>query len=67
MIADQERSGDLKRESGVAVWSSPPWRELAESWLDERLATIGIERTGAVAQPHLRPWATVLTAPTRYG
>ncbi len=37
------------------------------SWLDEQLAGAGIERVGEVEQPHLRPWATVLKAPTTKG
>ena len=32
--------------------------------MDERLAAAGMTRTGAVTQPHLRPWATALKAPT---
>lgn len=40
---------------------------MAESWLDEQLAGVGIVRTGDVEQPHLRPWATVLTAQTSRG
>lgn len=53
--------------SGVEVWSSASWRELAVSWLDEQLTGAGIERTGEVEQPHLRPWATALRAPTTQG
>jgi Phosphotransferase enzyme family len=52
---------------GTAVWSTAEWRAEALSWLDERLATAGIERRGAVEQPHLRPWATVLKVPTTVG
>jgi len=51
----------------VTAWASAPWRALAVAWLDERLAGAGIERTGEVEQPHLRPWATVLKAPTSAG
>ena len=54
-------------ETGTDVWQSASWHELATSWLDEQLASAGIRRTGAVEQPHLRPWATVLTAPTTQG
>jgi hypothetical protein len=53
--------------SGVGVWASASWRALAVSWLDERLAAAAIERIGEVEQPHLRPWATVLMAPTTRG
>jgi hypothetical protein len=52
---------------GTAAWSSTQWRDDAVAWLDERLAAAGIERTGDVEQPHLRPWATVLRAPTSTG
>jgi hypothetical protein len=52
---------------GTAVWSSPEWRAHAVSWLDERLASAGIERRGDVEQPHLEPWATVLKVPTSVG
>ena len=53
--------------NGIAVWSSPEWRAEAVGWLDERLAAAGLERRGAVEQPHLRPWATALRAPTTGG
>jgi hypothetical protein len=49
---------------GTETWSSPQWRADAVAWLDEQLAHAGIERVGEVEQPHLRPWATVLRAPT---
>ena len=52
---------------GVAAWSSPTWRDSAVSWLDEQLAAAGLERTGEVKQARLRPWATVLRAPTADG
>lgn len=52
---------------GAAVWSTAEWRDAAVSWLDEQLGAAGIERTGDVEQPHLRPWATVLKAPTTAG
>lgn len=54
-------------DTGVEVWSSASWRELAVSWLDEQLAAAAIRRTGQVQQPHLRPWATALKAPTTHG
>jgi len=52
---------------GTAVWSSSEWRAEAVAWLDEQLAAAGLERGGAVEQPHLRPWATALRAPTTGG
>jgi hypothetical protein len=52
---------------GPAVWASEAWRAEAVAWLDGRLAAGGVRRTGEVSQPHLRPWATVLRAPTDHG
>jgi hypothetical protein len=60
-------NASLDQGTGVEVWSSSSWRSLAVSWLDERLADASIERTGEVEQPHLRPWATALRAPTTEG
>ena len=39
----------------------------ARDWLDESLAGAGIVRTGAVTRAYVRPWGTVLTAPTSHG
>jgi Phosphotransferase enzyme family len=52
---------------GVAIWSSAAWRETAVGWIDERLAEAGLERAGAVEQPRVRPWATVLRVPVAGG
>jgi len=52
---------------GQEYWSSPAWLAGARSWLDERLAEAGLERTGDVDQAHLAPWSTVLCAPTTGG
>lgn len=49
------------------TWSTPGWRHTATVWLDTRLAEAGLRRTGFVEQPHLRPWATALRAPTTGG
>jgi hypothetical protein len=52
---------------GVAIWSSAAWREVAVAWIDDRLAEVGLERAGAVEQPRVRPWATVLRVPVAGG
>ena len=51
----------------VRLWSSEAWREQAVGWIDRRLADAGLQRTGEVEQPRVRPWATVLRAPTTDG
>ncbi|OLT09360.1 hypothetical protein BJF78_30870 [Pseudonocardia sp. CNS-139] len=37
------------------------------AWLDAHLAAAGIVRTGALTVPRVRPWGSVLTAPTGAG
>ena len=51
----------------VTLWTSAAWREQAAGWIDRRLGEAGLERTGEVEQPRVRPWATVLRAPTTGG
>src|SRR5262249_25060389 len=53
--------------AGRDTWATARWRRAATTWLDEQLDNQGIRRTGDVKQPHLRPWATVLSAPTTPG
>jgi hypothetical protein len=48
-------------------WATPAWRAAATAWLDEQLAVAGAVRTGDVEQPRLRPWSTLLRAPTSHG
>lgn len=57
----------MQSRYGLKLWSSAEWREEAVSWLDERLAEAGTERTGEATQPHLQPWGTVLRVPTAQG
>jgi hypothetical protein len=59
-----QRQGKDRR---VAIWSSAAWRAEALDWLDERLISVGAERSGEVEQPHIRPWATALRVPTTEG
>ena len=48
-------------------WRDPEWLAGARAWIDERLADLGLTRTGEPDQPHVRPWATVLRVPTDRG
>ena len=43
-------------------WQDPDWLAAAERWIRER-----VDLTGEIEQPHVRPWATVLRAPTSDG
>ena len=54
-------------DRGVEAWSSDSWRERATTWLDQQLAEAGAVRTAEVEQTRLRPWATLLRAPTTQG
>ncbi len=51
----------------VDDWTSPSWRAGAVAWMDARLAAVGLQRIGEVAQPRIRRWGTVLTAVTGDG
>ncbi len=53
--------------SSQVEWSSPEWQALATAWIDERLALVGSARSGEIEQTRLRPWGTVLRAPTSHG
>jgi hypothetical protein len=50
-----------------AAWRDPEWLRKAHDWVDGRLADLGIERTGDIEQPHVRPWSTVLRVPASTG
>ncbi len=43
------------------------WRRAAERWTRDELAAAGIEITGPIEQPRIRPWSTQLTVPTDAG
>ena len=50
-----------------ARWLDPAWRATALAWVEEQLARLGLAITGAIEQPHLRPWSTALSVPTNKG
>ena len=45
------------------VWTDPQWLAGALAWLEAQ----GVELTGAVEQPHVRPWSTALRVRTTDG
>ena len=48
-------------------WTQPGWREQAGAWIHAELERRGILVVGAIEQPHVRPWSTVLRVPTSAG
>ncbi len=49
------------------VWTDPAWRAEVTAWIDAQLKRHQIHRIGEIEQPHIRPWSTVLRAPTDQG
>jgi hypothetical protein len=49
------------------VWNERSWADTAERWIRERLSALGIGLAGAIVQPHVRAWGTVLRVPTDDG
>ena len=48
-------------------WVQPSWLEQASQWIDHILDQQGIKRVGAIAQPRIRAWSTILQIPTNIG
>jgi hypothetical protein len=51
----------------VDVWTDASWLAGVEGWLDRRFEELDLERIGAVEQPHIWPWSTVLRVATTGG
>ena len=49
------------------VWTEPDWLESVHDWIRLQLERVGLEAAGEIEQPHVRPWSTVLRAPTSSG
>ena len=54
-------------ETFARLVSGARWRVAAEAWTTERLAERGIDVTGPIEQPRVRPWSTQLDVPTTAG
>ena len=48
-------------------WTTPACLAEAHAWIETELARLGLGLSGPVEQPHVRPWSTVLRAPTPAG
>ena len=53
--------------TGARTWLDPGWRADALAWVETTLADTGRTISGAVEQPHVRPWSTALRVPTDAG
>jgi Phosphotransferase enzyme family len=51
----------------VARWTDPRTIAEAHAWLRQAAERAGRRVTGAIEQPHVRPWSTVFRAPTDGG
>ncbi len=56
----------LEPKSDV-LWTQPDWLKQATEWIRAELDRHGIRVNGAIEQPHVRPWSTVLRVPTSGG
>lgn len=54
------------KETGLR-WTEPTWRVRAERWIAIQLEELGRTLVGAVEQPHVGPWGTVLRVPSENG
>ncbi len=59
--------GRVAPGSGPADWSDPSWHREVRSWVDARLAELGLAVDGTIEQPHVYIWATALRIPTTGG
>ena len=50
-----------------AIWTRPSWRAEADAWISAQLERLGLSRAGAIVQPYVQPWSTVLRVPTSSG
>jgi hypothetical protein len=48
-------------------WRDPDWLAGVHGWIADHLDDLGVVRAGAIEQPHVQPWSTVLRVPTRTG
>ncbi len=64
-LDDQTMEKDsVMEEDNILQWTQPGWRDEANSWIREELMRLGMAVRGPIEQPHVRPWSTILRAPT---
>ena len=48
-------------------WTDPLWLAEAHEWIHGHVDGLGAAVVGAIEQPHVRPWSTVMRVPTASG
>lgn len=57
----------LQTATARTRWLDPAWRATALAWVEDQLGRLGLQITGPVEQPHIRPWSTAISVPTSGG
>jgi len=53
--------------NSVLLWQQPAWQAEAKAWIRSMLSKNNLQLASGIEQPHIRPWSTVLTVPTKDG
>ena len=48
-------------------WTDPSWQAEAHAWIHAEVELLGVGVVGAIEQPHIVPWSTVMRVPTGAG
>ena len=51
----------------MSQWQDPEWLAEVHTWIGRQAERLGLRVTGAIEQPHVQPWSTVLRVPTNEG
>jgi Phosphotransferase enzyme family len=51
----------------MSAWTDPQWLAEAHEWIEQQVARLGDDVTGAIDQHHVYPWSTVMRVPTGSG
>ena len=63
----QPPGGGTRKPGVESLWRDPDWLAETHSWVDDQTERLGLTRSGAIEQPHVYPWSTVLRVPTTRG
>ncbi len=54
---------DMDADVASTPWTDPDWRDAVYAWIAAQLDDLHLTPAGAITQPHVRPWSTVLVVP----